>query len=985
MWRIEKTDEGRDFVWEGVETGIAPSPLKGTANIQNANISTELGEVMASFARTAQQHSAISGGTLTPDDATLFTAPAALKAGMWIKVTASTVSSITAATNPSSVSIDYLLVAGGGAGGPANTTNSAGGGGGAGEVVATSANFSVGSYAVTIGAGGTASSTIGLASDGNESNIAGIDTATGGGSGGRGATTTTDGRNGGSGGGGGGVQSTPTIGNGGTGSAGNDGGVGSDSGIGGGGGGAGADGAAAGANGGNGGVGITSSISGTSTYYGGGGGGGYDSGAGSAGTGGNGGGGAGGKTATGTAGTANTGGGGGGAGTTGATILGGDGGSGIAIFSYTSGSVLATGGTVTKVGTKTIHTFTTDGVFEVVWINPGGLYFVSFENTNGKIKLSDFFDPYSTTPLTHGTTGSITFDTVAVPNQMLAKAVENYNSATDTEYRYYLLDANGYVWCYDTQVYAYSLATFGVGTTWMLVDPADYSDLGPQGMAILNGNLMLVGTSRIFFKPTVDLGSVIIPMDNGYTTNPFPTHRKYAISGIQGKMYYTDNQFIGEVFPTTSLETSQANIQSYCKYTASSTTGTITELINGSVPYIGTTYRVPAVFFTDSEGTLPTALSLGTVYYIEYDQTTETFGVYDNVNVGSGSIINIATGASGNQYFNTFFPIGEAGPNGSNPLVQFTPQRVNLPFFEQATCLVGLGNSVIIGCEGAIVYPWNLIDATPSDGINLPEAGVQTMINVNNMAYIFAGNKGNIYISNGSVASPALKIPDYVAGVPGTPYSYIEPYFVWGDAMFLRGRVYFSILDQTATKAGNCGGVWSFVPSNNYTSGIDIGLSLRLENQNSYGDYDGYANILIPAYNQEVNAPQYWAAWQDSYNTATANFGIDFSTSNPVTTYIVETDLLPTGTLLSKDTFTQLEYKLANNLASGDSVQLYYRKNITDAWGSCGTVRLETTEPLSGYFDMAFQKTQWLQFRAVVTTNGTTTSSFVRLVQIRLR
>ena len=90
MWQSEKTRTGSDYVWNGVEYGISSSPLNGIANMQNVNISTETGEVMASFARASQTPTAITGGTLTPDGATDFTGPDTLKAGMWINVTAST-------------------------------------------------------------------------------------------------------------------------------------------------------------------------------------------------------------------------------------------------------------------------------------------------------------------------------------------------------------------------------------------------------------------------------------------------------------------------------------------------------------------------------------------------------------------------------------------------------------------------------------------------------------------------------------------------------------------------------------------------------------------------------------------------------------------------------------------------------------------------------------------------------------------------------
>jgi hypothetical protein len=115
-----------------------------------------------------------------------------------------------------------------------------------------------------------------------------------------------------------------------------------------------------------GGNGIQYSISGTPTYYAGGGGGGCALTATAAGAGGLGGGGAGGKGAAGTAGTNGLGGGGGGGGFSGATnYASGAGGSGVVIMSYTTGTLSATGGTITTSSGNTIHTFTWSNTFTV--------------------------------------------------------------------------------------------------------------------------------------------------------------------------------------------------------------------------------------------------------------------------------------------------------------------------------------------------------------------------------------------------------------------------------------------------------------------------------------------------------------------------------------------------------------------------------------------------------------------------------------------
>lgn len=983
-WRTEKTKNGQDLVWDGVEQGIAPSPTKGTANIQNANIATELGEAMVSYGRIKQNQEAISGGTLTAsvsDGATLLAGPAALQAGQWITISASTIPALTG-------NVDYLVVAGGGGGGGANSGSAAGGGGAGGMLTGTTA-VAVQSYAITVGAGGAGGdgATSVRGSTGSNSVFTGIATATGGGGGGSGGGSTSPGLAGGSGGGGG-SDGTVTGGLG-TVGQGKDGGAGRTAATkaGGGGGGATAVGAAAASGvGGAGGAGTASSISGASVTYAGGGGGGSVGGAGTAGAGGAGGGGAGGAEVDGTIGTVTLGGGGGGGGGS-APSNGALGGSGVVIISYTTNSISAIGGAITTSGGNTIHTFTSNGTFTVLSIATG-TYFVSYKDSSNKVKLSSLYDPYGLHPILHGTSGTATFSTLTTVASPIAKATEKYSDSTTTQYRYYMLDSNSYIWVYDTAVYTSTLAANGVGIKWMLPDPTAYGAGTFTGMNVLNGWLFALTKAQIRGKPTSDLGLAFTALTNGGLINPFATHTNFAFVGHQGKMYYCDGNYIGMLFPTTSFETGQANIQSFASYTASTTTGTVTALLSGSIPYTansaGATVRIPAVFFTDQYGSQPVNLVPLTVYYIQATAGLATFEVYTASS--GGSAINIQTGAGGNQFFNTFYPIGtHSGIGGDHTLVEFSPQRLNLPSFEVAQSMVEIGNTVIVGGITNTLYPWNQVDAIPSDFIFLPESNVKTMINVNNMGYVFAGNKGNIYITNTSVASLVTKVPDYCAGVPGTPLTYIEPYFTWGDAMYVRGRVYFSILDQLSTKTGNCGGIWSFIPTQNFYVGQDIGLALRQENRSSYGSYNGVATVLLPNEQQNAVSPQYWSGWQNSYSVAASTFGIDATDTVPATLAVIETDLLNSGTYLDKTTFGQLEYKLSTPLASGDSVQLYYRLNATSAWATCGTTIFDVSEPISGYYEINFQKTQWTQIRAELTSNGTTSSSFVRFKEIRLR
>jgi len=272
---------------------------------------------------------------------------------------------ILSAADKNKVVADYLVVAGGG--------GSGGGGGGAGGYQTSTANLStLNTYSIAVGAGGSGvvcvgGGTSGIAGSNSSISGTGLSTITsvGGGYGGGGV-------NGGSGGSGGGSGSSGSLVGGGSGTSGQGNNGGGNGGFtsspfpAGGGGGAGAVGGTATSTtqAGNGGVGLASSISGSSVYYAGGGGGGYYSTGGTATTGGTGGGGAGNSnTGNAVSGTANTGGGGGG---TGPSYLGGSGGSGIVIISYTSATPKFVGGTITTSGGKQIHTFTSSGTLSPI-------------------------------------------------------------------------------------------------------------------------------------------------------------------------------------------------------------------------------------------------------------------------------------------------------------------------------------------------------------------------------------------------------------------------------------------------------------------------------------------------------------------------------------------------------------------------------------------------------------------------------------------
>ena len=205
--------------------------------------------------------------------------------------------------------------------------------------------------------------------------------------------------------------------------------------------------------------------------------------------------------------------------------------------------------------------------------------------------------------------------------------------------------------------------------------------------------------------------------------------------------------------------------------------------------------------------------------------------------------------------------------------------------------------------------------------------------------------------------------------------------------MYARGRVWFSIQDQTSTKTGFCGGVWSFVPTQNLFIGQDSGLSLRQEHQSSYGTYNGSANVLINIQNQLANGLQYFSAWTSSSTSPT--YGIDGSSSAPYAggQTIIETDLIPIGNYLEKGNFTSIITKYDAPLVSGESVQLKYRNNITASWSVFGDVYAGTDSTVGSVglrYGVPFAQQTQVQFQIILTSTATN-PSFVRFKELRIK
>lgn len=296
----------------------------------------------------------------------------------------------------------------------------------------------------------------------------------------------------------------------------------------------------------------------------------------------------------------------------------------------------------------------------------------------------------------------------------------------------------------------------------------------------------------------------------------------------------------------------------------------------------------------------------------------------------------------------------------------FYAQILALPPTEMAVWLSELKNQLFVAGRKSL-YPWDFFSPYWDTPIPMDEQ-ISKMINILNNIYIFAGNKGNIYVSNGYSVSRFTKIPDYIAT------GAIDPAWLIGGIMQHRQKLYFQALGQNAQSN-------SKVVQGVFSLDLDTGaINMENENSSAVGSGSDYPGILVDISDSSLLYDKYYSA-----GDATANF-VDY---NDTTLYsnnepLIESDLIPVGTFLQNKSFSSAEFKLDQPMQSSDSISLYARQSLSDSYTLLGTT---STAVLSDCFqNFPIEKFQWAQFKVTLScTANSTSSSFNRLREIRIR
>jgi hypothetical protein len=249
------------------------------------------------------------------------------------------------------------------------------------------------------------------------------------------------------------------------------------------------------------------------------------------------------------------------------------------------------------------------------------------------------------------------------------------------------------------------------------------------------------------------------------------------------------------------------------------------------------------------------------------------------------------------------------------------------------------------------------------------------MVTINTNTYIFAGNRGRIFVTNGSQAQLFKKMPDHISGT-------VEPYYTWGGATFNRNQLYFGVIATTnsGSPIAQYGGLWAIDTETN---------SLRLTNKLSYDTYEGYATAIVantpPSFN--ASGPGIYVGWDSGNST----YGVDTGSSTPYSgeRSVIVSDLIPVGSFDMPRDFERIEYKLSKPLTTSENIKIYARLifNTTDTGFGSAILTDSTVGNFSSSAPVNFKNAQWLQIQVVLNSSGVSSpnQSFVRLKEIRIK
>lgn len=306
---------------------------------------------------------------------------------------------------------------------------------------------------------------------------------------------------------------------------------------------------------------------------------------------------------------------------------------------------------------------------------------------------------------------------------------------------------------------------------------------------------------------------------------------------------------------------------------------------------------------------------------------------------------------------------------GSGATFTYTQQALDLPPSYRIKCLEEHGNNLMAGTwfgtnvydnRIADIFPWDRSSPSFGQPISINENGVHALLNIGGILYCLIGITGKVYVCDGVGYALIGQIPANLYGG-----SYLLPFP--GALVNFKERPFFGVSYGSGNIAGM--GVYSILRS--YTGNV-----LTQEFQISEG-VDGSTNPLQIGALLPLNQDTLLIGWRNN-----ATFGIDKSNNalRQTSGYFIS-PFYQVGTNLEKRTFEQLDELLAQALATGQSVTVSYRNDLSASFTDIATFSYTVHGAvLSNNSPATMPASEFVQMKVTLATGATNTSPMFKSI-----
>lgn len=329
---------------------------------------------------------------------------------------------------------------------------------------------------------------------------------------------------------------------------------------------------------------------------------------------------------------------------------------------------------------------------------------------------------------------------------------------------------------------------------------------------------------------------------------------------------------------------------------------------------------------------------------------------------------DIVYGGAGRYIFSIQEVSGQTFNPSNSATYTYTQQALDLPSDHKVRCLAELGSNLMIGTwvgsniydfKIATIFPWDRV----SDSFNLPiqmsENGIQAMKTIGNLIYFFAGIEGKCFVTDGSSVRELFRIPQSIVDLAGGAFIEVYP----GSVDVHRGKLVFGLKG-----AGNNSQMWSYDLE---TKALAVEYTISTANTMS----------VVGAINS-VTRDTLLAGWRDGSSDEGIDKVVNSARYASYAAYI-RTPYYLIGSKSKPQPVSEIEFKLANALATGEGVRLKYRTDVTSSFTTIATFDFSTNGAiLGGTHTVGVTVDEGIQFEIALTTSSDGTPELVE-VEVR--